>query len=123
MIVPSMKSAIRWTLWMRLDEDGPMSVVKVVSRRWIPSACASCVVRSAGTAASDRSAVRSVREYAAAASASAAPCSSMSIPVRDGITRTTGPEVSNCAFVARFRHGSTNRRSALPARTASNVTT
>ena len=47
----------------------------------------------------------------------------MSIPSREGITRTAGCEVSNCAFLARFRPGSTKRRSTLPERSASNVTT
>ena len=27
MIVPSMKSAIRWTLWIRFDDDSPICVV------------------------------------------------------------------------------------------------
>ena len=47
MIVPSMYSAISCTLWMRLDDDGPISVVKVEICSRIPSCSASAVVRSA----------------------------------------------------------------------------
>ena len=45
MIVPSMKSAIRWTLWMRFDDEAPISVVNETSLRRIPSAFASAVVQ------------------------------------------------------------------------------
>ena len=36
MIVPSMKSAIRWTLWIRFDDEAPMSVVNETSCLVIP---------------------------------------------------------------------------------------
>ena len=41
-----MKSAIRWTLWIRFDDDGPISVVYETSFVLIPSAFALAVVRS-----------------------------------------------------------------------------
>ena len=41
-----MKSAIRCTLWMRFDDDTPISVVKESSFARIPSAFAFAVVRS-----------------------------------------------------------------------------
>ena len=46
MIVPSMKSAIRWTLWIRFDDDSPICVVYETSFCLIPSAFAFAVVRS-----------------------------------------------------------------------------
>ena len=41
-----MKSAIRCTLWIRFDDETPISVVNETSLRRIPSAFASAVVRS-----------------------------------------------------------------------------
>ena len=46
-IVPSMNSAIRCTLWIRFDDEVPISVVKVEIRSRIPSASPRAVVRSA----------------------------------------------------------------------------
>ena len=45
--VPSMYCAISWTLWIRFDDDVPMSVVNVEICRRMPSCSASRVVRSA----------------------------------------------------------------------------
>jgi len=42
--VPSMKSAIRWTLWMRFEDETPISVVNETSLRRMPSAIARWVL-------------------------------------------------------------------------------
>ena len=51
--VPSMYSAISCTLWIRFDEETPMSVVKVEICSRMPSVPASRVVRSARVSCSD----------------------------------------------------------------------
>ena len=51
-IVPSMKSAISWTLWIRFDDETPMSVVNEESLRVIPSLRSACVVTVGRTGAS-----------------------------------------------------------------------
>ena len=47
-----MKSAIRCTLWMRFDDEAPISVVNETSFWRIPSAFAFAVVRSGSRAPS-----------------------------------------------------------------------
>ena len=85
--VPSMKSAIRCTLWMRFDDDSPICVVYETSFRRIPSAFAFAVVRSAVAVAELELARRGFR--APPSSTAAVSCrGSTSCPGRDGTTRT-----------------------------------
>ena len=88
MTVPSMKSAIRWTLWMRFDDDAPICVVKETSFVVIPSACACHVVSDGSAGPITISALRAASEDAAAVTAATVAFGSTSKPLRERTTET-----------------------------------
>ena len=99
-IVPSMYSAISCTLWMRFDDEVPMSVVNVEICSRIPSWFASAVVRSARVCFR-RSEARRIDEAAAAEIESEIQRPSGARPGRDGRIRTVFPSTTKRALTAR----------------------
>ena len=120
-IVPSMYSAISCTLWIRFDDEVPMSVVNVEIRSRIPSRFASAVVRSARVCFRRREARRIV-DAAAAVIESEIQGPSGARPGFDGRIRTCFPSTTNRALTARALHFDRYGSTAFAIRSGANVT-
>ena len=121
--VPSMKSAIRCTLWMRFDDETPICVVYETS--FCADAERAAPSPSSGRAAASPSSTRATWSPCAAAVTRATSCAgSTSRPGRDGTTRTRSPATTNCALCARWIHlpsrGRTIRASDSPSKPTAN---
>ena len=114
-IVPSMYSAISCTLWIRFDDEVPISVVNVEICSRIPSRSASAVVRSARVCFRRREA-RRIDDVAAAEIESEIHRPSGARPGRDGRIRTAFPSTTKRALTARWRHSDRNGSTAFAIR-------